>query len=154
METLDDLLAKHSFFQGLKAEDLKLIAGCGSNVHFEPGEFLFREGDQADRFYALREGSAVVEIHVPQAGPVVIQSIGPGEILGWSWLFPPYRWQFDARAREGIRATVFDGQCLRTKCESNPALGYELMKRLAFMVSQRLEATRLQLLDIYAPGRQ
>jgi CRP/FNR family transcriptional regulator, cyclic AMP receptor protein len=153
METIDDLLAKHSFFQGLKAEDLKVIAGCGSNVHFEPGEFLFHEGDQADHFYALREGSAVVEIHVPQAGPVVIQSVGPGEILGWSWLFPPYRWQFDARAREGIRATVFDGQCLRTKCESNPALGYELMKRLAFMVSQRLEATRLQLLDIYAPHR-
>ena len=153
METIDDLLAKHPFFQGLNTDYLKLIAGCGSNVHFGAGDYLLREGDQADHFYAIREGTAAIEIHAPPRGPLVIETIGPGEILGWSWLFPPYRCQFDARARESIRATAFDGACLRKKCDMDPALGYALMKRLAQLVSGRLAATRLQLLDVYGPSR-
>jgi len=152
-ESINDLLAKHSFFQGLKPEDLKLIAGCGTNVHFDPGQYLIREGEEADRFFAIRAGTVAIEVHVPQHGPVVIQTVGPGEILGWSWLFPPYRWQFDARARDGVRATSFDGTCLRNKCDTNPELGYELMKRLAYLISERLKATRLQLLDVYGPSR-
>jgi len=153
METLDDLLAKHHFFQGLNAEDLKFLAGCASNVHFDAGQYLLREGEEAERFYAIRDGTVAVEIHVPDRGPVVVQTIGPGEILGWSWLFPPFRWQFDARARGEVRATVFDGACVRKKCDTNPALGYEMMKRLAYLVSQRLEATRVQLLDLYGSAR-
>jgi CRP-like cAMP-binding protein len=151
MESIDDLIAKHPFFHGLDADALRLIAGCGTNVHYDAGQYLLRDGEKADRFYAIREGSVALEIHVPQRGSVAIQTVDDGEILGWSWLFPPYHWQFDARAREGIRATVFDGACLRKKCDENPTLGYELMKRLAHLVSQRLEATRLQLLDVYAP---
>jgi CRP-like cAMP-binding protein len=81
-------------------------------------------------------------------------TLGPGDILGWSWLFPPYVWKFDARAREAVRATAFDGACLRKKCDADPAMGYELMKRLAHLVSKRLEATRLQLLDLYAADRR
>jgi CRP-like cAMP-binding protein len=154
METLDDLLARHRFFQGLKAEDLKFLAGCASNVHFEAGQYLFREGEEAERFYAIREGSVAVEILVPERGPVMVHTVGPGEILGWSWLFPPYRYWLDARAREGVRATVFDGACVRKKCDSNPALGYEMMKRVAYLVSERLDATRVQLLDLYGPARR
>ena len=89
---------------------------------------------------------------MPSRGAVTLQTLGEGEILGWSWLFPPYVCQFDARAREDVRATSFDGACLRTKCDADPALGYELMKRLARMVSSRLEAARRQLLDVYGPG--
>lgn len=152
MDTIDDLLSRHEFFTGLDPEYLALIAGCGQNVHFDPGAYLLREGDPADRFFAIRGGSVVVETYVPSRGPVALQTIGAGDILGWSWLFPPYVCQFDARARESIRATAFDGACLRTKCDANPALGYELMKRLARLVSGRLEAARRQLLDIYGPG--
>jgi CRP-like cAMP-binding protein len=153
METLDDLLAQHHFFQGLNAEDLKFLAGCAANVHFDAGQYLLREGEAAEHFYAIRDGTVAVEIHAPERGAVVVQTVGPGEILGWSWLFPPFRWQFDARAREGVRATRFDGACVRKKCDTNPALGYEMMKRLAYLVSQRLEATRVQLLDLYGSAR-
>ena len=152
METIGDLLSRHSFFTGLKPEYLALIGVCGRNVHFDAGAYLLREGEAADQFFAIRGGSVAVETYVPSRGPVTLQTLGEGEILGWSWLFPPYMCQFDARAREGVRATAFDGACLRTKCDADPALGYELMKRLARLVSSRLEATRRQLLDVYGPG--
>ena len=152
MEAIDDLLSRHPFFKGLKPEYLALIAGCGQNVHFDAGAYLLREGERADRFFAIRGGSVAVETYVPSRGAVTLQTVGEGDILGWSWLFPPYVYQFDARAQEGVRATAFDGACLRGKCDADPALGYELMKRVAHLVSSRLEATRRQLLDVYGPG--
>jgi CRP/FNR family cyclic AMP-dependent transcriptional regulator len=152
METIDDLLRRHPFFKGLKPEYLALIAGCGQNVHFAAGEYLLREGASADRFFAIRGGSVAVETYGPSRGAVTLQTLGEDEILGWSWLFPPYVWQFDARARDDVRATAFDGACLRTKCDTDPALGYDLMKRLASLVSSRLDAAMHQLLDVYGPG--
>jgi CRP-like cAMP-binding protein len=152
VKSLEDIVREHAFFQGLRPEYLSLISGCGSNVHFKAGSYLAREGAPADRFFAIREGTVAVEIHVPERGVVAVETLSEGELLGWSWLFPPYRWKFDARARDGVRATAFDGACLRKKCDADPAMGYELMKRLARLVSRRLEATRLQLLDLYAPG--
>ena len=152
METIDDLLSRHPFFKDLKPEYLALIAGCGQNVHFAAGAYLLREGEAADRFFAIRGGSVAVETYVPSRGAVTLQTIREGEILGWSWLFPPYVYQFDARAQEDVRATAFDGACLRGKCDADPALGYELMKRLARLVSSRLEGARRQLLDLYGPG--
>jgi CRP-like cAMP-binding protein len=152
METLDALLSGHPFFAGLKPEYLALIAGCGRNVHFSAGAYLAREGDAADRFFAIRSGRVAVETHAPPQGSLMLQTLGEGEILGWSWLFPPYIWQFDARALEEVRATAFDGACLRAKCENDPALGYDLMKRLAHLVSRRLEAATRQLLDVYGPS--
>ncbi len=152
METIDDVLARYPFFSGLKPESLALIAGCGRNVHFEAGAYLVREGETADRFFAIRGGTVAIETYVPSRGAVTLQTLGDGEILGWSWLFPPYVWQFDARAQTDVRATAFDGACLRAKCDADPALGYELMKRLARLVSARLEGARRQLLDVYGPG--
>ena len=152
METIADLLSRDPFFEGLKPEYIALIAGCGQNVHYDAGAYLLREGEAAEKFFAIRGGSVAVETYVPSRGPVVLQTLGEGEILGWSWLFPPYVWQFDARAREEVRATAFDGACLRTKCDADPALGYDLMKRLARLISNRLEAARRQLLDVYGPG--
>lgn len=151
MEHLDALLSRHPFFAGLQPAYLTLIAGCARNVHVREGAYLAREGEAADRFFAIRSGRVAVETHVPPRGPLTVQTIGEGEILGWSWLFPPYVWQFDARAVEDVRATAFDGACLRTKCDADPALGYELMKRLAYQVSHRLGAARRQLLDVYGP---
>jgi CRP/FNR family transcriptional regulator, cyclic AMP receptor protein len=152
MERIDDLLMQFPFFQGLPPAYLSLIAGCATNAHFKPGEYLLREGDPANRFFAIRKGRVAVETYVPSRGPVVLQTMSAGEILGWSWLFPPYVYQFDARARDEVSTTAFDGACLRGKCEADPALGYEFMKRLARAVSSRLEGTRRQLLDVYGPG--
>jgi CRP-like cAMP-binding protein len=152
METIADLLSRHTFFAGLKPEYLALVAGCGQNVHFAAGAHLAREGDAAERFFAIRAGSVAVETYMPARGPVTVQTLGEGEIVGWSWLFPPYVWQFDVRARTDVSATAFDGTCLRAKCDADPALGYDLMKRLAQLVSRRLETARRQLLDVYGPS--
>jgi CRP-like cAMP-binding protein len=149
METLEPLLASHPFLKGLEPDHLKLIVGCALNKVFEPGDYLAHEGQDADLFYFIREGRVVVEIYSPLHGPIVIQTLTGGEILGWSWLVPPYHWRFDARAVEQTRAIVMDGKCLREKCEKDHDLGYELMKRFAEIIADRIEATRLQLMDIY-----
>jgi CRP-like cAMP-binding protein len=149
METIENLLHDVPLFQGLTPGALELIAGCGSNVHFQEGELVFRDGDEADAFYVLRHGSVALETFVPARGPVTIETLEAGEVLGWSWLFPPYRWHFDARAASPVRATSFDGACLRGKCESDPRLGYDLMSRFAQVVIERLQWTRMRLLDVY-----
>jgi CRP/FNR family cyclic AMP-dependent transcriptional regulator len=149
MKTIDALLADHPFFAGMSAGYLEFIAGCGQNVHFEPGRYIHRENQQANEFYAIRQGKVALEIFVPGRGPVVLQTLGEGDVLGWSWIFPPYKWVFDARAVELTRAVLFDGVCLRNKCEGDPALGYDFMKRFAGVVVKRLEVARLQLVDMY-----
>lgn len=149
MNTVADLLHEAPFFAGLAPEWIELIAGCGSNVSFAAGSPVFREGEPADAFYLLRHGSVALEAHEPSRGPLIIQTIAAGDVLGWSWLFPPYRWHFDAHALSDVRATSFDGACLRGKCEADPALGFQLVSRFAQTLITRLQATRLQLLDIY-----
>ena len=149
IHSLESVLADHPFFRDLPEPHLDTVTGCVSNVVFQPGEFVFREGSAADRFYVVREGRVAVEVFVPNKGPVTIETIEGGEVLGWSWLFPPYRTRFDARALNSVRALSLDGACLRTKCEQDSGLGYELLKRFAQFVISRLEATRVQLLDLY-----
>lgn len=149
MQTLEPILAEHPFLKGLDPRYLKLIVGCATNVRFEAGQFIFRAGEEANQFYILRQGHVALEISAPNRGSIAIQTLGEGDVLGWSWLIPPYIWQFDARAVELTRAIALDGKCLRTKCEEDHDLGYELMKRFGYVIAQRLQATRLQLLDIY-----
>ena len=149
METLEPILSEHPFFHGLDERYLKLVVGCASNVRFEAGQFIFHEGEQANHFYLIRHGIVALEVFAPNRGSLTIQTLDDGEILGWSWLIPPYQWRFDARAVESTRAIALDGKCLREKCEEDHDLGYELLKRFASILGQRLEATRIQLLDIY-----
>jgi CRP/FNR family transcriptional regulator, cyclic AMP receptor protein len=149
METLEPILAKHPFLKGLKPEHLGILVGCASNVRFDAGQFLFHEGEEANEFYMIREGKVAVQIQGAERGPIIVQTIGEGEVLGWSWLIPPYRWRFDAKALELTRAIALDGKCLRTKSEEDHDLGYELLKRFAGIIVDRLEAARLQLLDVY-----
>lgn len=149
METLEPILSEHPFFHGLDERYLKLVVGCASNVRFEAGQFIFHEGEQANHFYLIRHGIVALEVFAPNRGSLTIQTLDDGEILGWSWLIPPYQWRFDARAVENTRAIALDGKCLREKCEEDHDLGYELLKRFASILGQRLEATRIQLLDIY-----
>ena len=150
METLERIIAEHPSFSGLRPEYTELVTGCASNTRFDSGTYLFKEGEEANEFFLIREGHVALEIFAPQRKPIIVQTVGAGEILGWSWLMPPYHWRFHARAVEPTRAFAFDGKCLRTKCEQNHDLGYELLKRLAAIIGQRLEATRLQLIDVYA----
>ena len=154
MRALESILAEVPFLEGLDHDQLALLAGCAGNVHFGAGATLFREGDAADTFYLVRHGSVALETFVPARGSVVIETIESGEVLGWSWLFAPYRWHFDARALTVVRATGFDGACLRQKCESDPALGYELMGRFAQVLIERLQWMRLRLLDVYGNGNR
>lgn len=149
MESLEQILAESPFLQGLQPEYLKLITGCASNVRFDGGQYLFREGEEAEKFFIIRHGRIGLEIHTPDRGAITIQTLEAGDILGWSWLVPPYQWRFDAKATDLVRAVALDGKCLRTKCEEDHNLGYALLTRFAHIIEQRLEATRLQLLDVY-----
>jgi CRP-like cAMP-binding protein len=150
---LDEILAGVPFFAGMGQDELALIAGCGRNVHFDAGEAIFRQGDAADNFFVVRHGTVAVGNFVPPRGELVIETLEAGDLLGWSWLFPPYRSHFDARALSAVRATQFDGACLRDKCVADPAFGYDLMSRFAQVLIERLQWTRLRLLDIYGDGR-
>lgn len=149
METLEGPLSEHPFFQGLEPGYLQLAAGCASNTRFDAGEFIFREGEEANQFYLIRHGKVSLEVFAPNRGSLVIQTLDEGDILGWSWLIPPYQWRFDAKALELTRAIALDGKCLRNKCEEDHDLGYELLKRFTAILGQRLDATRFQLLDLY-----
>ena len=149
MATIDEILHGVPLFAGLSDDALSLIAGCGGNVHFDSGDLLFRQGDPADTFFVLRDGSVALDTYVPARGALTIDTIEARDVVGWSWLFAPYRWHFDARALVPLRATAFDGVCLRGKCEADPKLGYDLISRFAQVMIDRLQSTRLRLLDIY-----
>ncbi len=148
-QSLAGILAVQPFLQGLDPQHVELIVGCASNVRFDPGAFVFRAGEEANHFYVVRSGRVSVEVMAPQRGAITIETVGDGELLGWSWLIPPFHWHFDARALNLTRAIALDARCLRNKCEAEPAFGYELLKRFSQIMEQRLEATRLQLLDLY-----
>jgi CRP-like cAMP-binding protein len=151
IEGLERIVREHRFFAGLEESFVRLVVGCARNVRFEAGQYLFREGEPADQFYLLRHGRVALELSAPGRGRVTFQTLGENEILGVSWLIPPYRWTYDARAIELIRAIAIDAACLRGKCEADHDLGYEMMKRFMPVLIQRLQATRLQILDVYGP---
>jgi CRP/FNR family transcriptional regulator, cyclic AMP receptor protein len=154
MRTIDALLAEIPAFEGLPAEQLELIAGCAGNRVFAAGEQLMREAEPAGDFYVIRSGDVALETYVPQRGALTIETLHDGDLLGWSWLVPPYRTMFDARALGQTRTVSFDGACLRGKCEEDHELGYELLTRFTAVIVERLQATRLRLLDLYGdlPG--
>jgi len=153
METLERILSEHPFFKGLEEPYLQLLVGCASNVRFNAGEVVFREGEQANQFYLIRQGKVAVEMFAPSRGPIILQTLGEGEVLGWSWLVAPYRWRFDGRAVELTRAIALDGECLRGKCEEDHDLGYELMKRVSLVMEKLVQAMRMQLADVYGGSR-
>src|SRR5512143_773680 len=149
METLEPILTEHPFFANLDRDIIRFVAGCASNVRFAPDDYLIRSGQEANLFYLIREGRVSLEIFVPGRGAVSIDTYDDGDVLGWSWLIPPYQWQYDARATMPVRAIALDGKCLRTKCEQDHNIGYELLKRFGHIIEERLRGARLQLLDVY-----
>jgi CRP-like cAMP-binding protein len=115
-------------------------------AHFTTGEMIFKEGDPANRFYLIQKGKVALECYTKEKGETLIQIISSGDVLGWSWLFPPYCWHFNARALEPTEAIFVYATPLREECESDHELGYELFKRMAEVMLARLQATRRQLL--------
>jgi CRP/FNR family transcriptional regulator, cyclic AMP receptor protein len=149
MKTIPELLSDLRAFEGFGPTALDLIAGCGRNASFRDGELLLREADEANVFYAIRDGDVALEIKAPARSPLIIETIHSGDVLGWSWLFEPYRVRFDARALGTVHAIAFDGACLRGKCEEDHDFGYEMMRRFAQIAIGRLQSTRIKLLDLY-----
>lgn len=149
IQTIEDLLVQSPVFKGFDPQFTHVLAGCASNVRFNAGDHIFREGDESSRFYILRAGKVALEISAPGRGPLIIQTVQEGDVLGWSSMVPPVKKHFDARAIELTRAFAFDGECVRKKCDEDPKLGYELLKLFASVIGQRLQATRVQLLDLY-----
>jgi len=145
MEGLERIVREHTFFAGMKQDYTDVVTGCAKNVRFEPGDYLFHEGETADQLYLVRSGRVALEIDTDE-GPVTIQTVGESDIVGASWLVPPYRRGLSAKALELTRAIALDAACLRGKCEDNHDLGYEMMKRFMPILIQRLRAARMQIL--------
>lgn len=152
-DDLGHIIDEHPFFQGIDAKLRALLVGCAANERYEAGQFLFREGQEAAKFYLVRAGTVAVEIDVPGKAPIVIETIGEGDVAGWSWIVEPFRSTFDARAVGLVRAISFDGKCLRKKMSDDPALGYEVLRRFVPMMAHRLASARLQMLDLYGPSK-
>jgi CRP-like cAMP-binding protein len=149
IEGLERIIGEHPFFAKMDKRFLDIVVGCAKNVRFEAGQYLFHEGEAADQFYLLRHGRLALQITSPGRGALTFQTLGEGEIVGISWLIPPYRWAYDAKALELTRAVAMDAACLRGKCEADHDLGYDMMKRFMPVLIQRLNAIRMQVLDVY-----
>ena len=149
LENLAKALKDNPFTAPLTDAQRTFLAGCAKNVRFAVDEYLFREGEPANELFLVREGRAALESHLPQRGAVTVESLGAGEVLGWSALFPPHRWHLSARAMESCRAFSIDAECLRNKLSQDDAFAYQLTRLLLFQLHKRLERARLQQLDVY-----
>ncbi len=149
--SIEDYLSAHAFFSGLDGSFVKFLSSVATERQIKKGDVLFQQGKRADKFYLLRHGQ--VSVQVPALmGPVLeIQNLGEDQVLGWSWLIPPYRWSFQARAMEDSDLLEFDGSAILAHCEEDPHFGYELLKRFASLMSERLDAARQKMMDQWNP---
>ena len=150
LEPIDIRVGLHPFLCGMQRHHIKLLADCAMAKTFEPGEFFFRQGEFANRFYLVETGKVALESAGDDGAVVTIETVGAGKLVGWSWLFPPYAWHFDARAVERTTAIFFYGTILREHCENDQTLGFELFKRMSAVTVKRLQSARAQLLKTYA----
>ena len=152
-ESLAKALSSHEFFQGLLPEQLSALASVATEVEVQPREVIFEEGGYADAAYAIVEGSVALDLAVSHRGHHIVQTLHRGEMLGWGWLFPPHRWAFSALALDQMHLIRFDAEQLWMLQDEDCALGYQMMKRFGRVMTDRLAATRLQLVDFYADTR-
>ena len=149
-EPLAERVALHPFLVGMKRSQLALLTDCAMAAHFQPGQIILREGDHANRFYLIESGQVTLESRAIHGQPLIIDTIGPGGLLGWSWMFPPYTWHFTARATQPAEAIFFYGTILREYCERDHSLGYELFKRMSAVMIKRLQSAREKMLGLQA----
>jgi len=148
MKTLNEAITNHDFFRGMKPEHLALLTDQAKAIQLNAGDVLFHEGEPANQFYLIRSGEIALEAHEPANGTTLVQTLHAGDVLGWSWLFPPFVWHFQARAVEPTNLIILNGAHLLGAAERNHDFGYELMKRVAQVVIRRLQATRKQILSL------
>ncbi|HEY6867611.1 MAG TPA: cyclic nucleotide-binding domain-containing protein [Candidatus Eisenbacteria bacterium] len=149
MESLEAVVAKVALFQGMKRDHIALLSGCAADVRYEAGAYPSRAGTHSDRFWVVREGRLALELWAPGRGSITVATMTPGDVVGFSWLVPPYQTQFDVHAVAPTRALLFDGRALRERCERDPELGYHLMSRFSGLMVDRILVLTMQLLDIY-----
>ncbi len=148
---IEQYLSTHAFFAGLSPEFIGFLARCASEQQIEPGAVLFHQGERAHQFYLIRDGRITIEIPAITGPTLQVQSLGADQILGWSWLIPPYQWNFQARAEAHTALLVFDGDAVRARCEAESNFGYLLLKRFAALMAERLEVARQKLMDQWNP---
>ena len=142
VENLERILSEHPFFERLRKDHLEVLVGCASNVRFSEGVYIFQTGGAANEFYLIRDGKVALETAPQGRRRMRILDLTDGDILGWSWMVPPYRWKFDARAVQDTRAIRLDGKCLREKWEKDHDLGFELLRRFTLVSDLRLDAVQ------------
>lgn len=152
MTTSAAALAAHPFTAGLPEEDLARLAECAEPVHLSAGHVLFREGEPAERFYLLQSGRVGLEVHATGRPAHLLTTLGPGDLVGASWRFPPYQWQFEAVVLDDAEALALDAVAVRALCEADDGLGHRLVTRVSAALVKRLQAARLRLLDLYGEG--
>ncbi len=149
MENLEQIIRKHPFFADMPAAVMCVVAECARNVRFEARQCLCHEGHAADQFFLLRHGRVALEVSAPGRGTITFKTLREGDLVGVSWLVPPYRWSHDARALALVGAVAIDAACLRGKCEADHDLGYDMMKRFMPALIAQLQSAQMQLLDVY-----
>ncbi|MCH8176865.1 MAG: cyclic nucleotide-binding domain-containing protein [Proteobacteria bacterium] len=150
-QSIEDYLSNHAFFNGLDGSFLKFLSNSATVLRIKKGDVLFHHGEHADKFYLLRTGQVSVQVPALVGPTLEMQALGEDQILGWSWLIPPYRWSFQARAVENSDLLQFDGSVILARCEEDPKFGYELFKRFAALMSERLDAARQKMMDQWDP---
>jgi CRP-like cAMP-binding protein len=151
-EPLAARVTLHPFLAGMNRAQLAALTDCAMTTHFKKGQTILREGEFANRFYLIESGKVALESGADSGEPVAIETIGSGDLLGWSWMFPPYTWQFTAQSIEPTTAIFFYGTILREHCENDHSLGYQLLKRMSAVMVKRLQAARRQMLVLHALG--
>lgn len=146
---IEDVLSNHKFLAGMDDRLIKILSSCASMRQFYPEQYIFRQGEKAEHFYLIRSGQIEVEAFSASGGPVIIQSLKDGDVLGWSWLVPPYQWRFDARVVKPTEVVSLDARDLHGIFATNHELAYELLRRFLVVVAERLEAERLQMVSLY-----
>lgn len=149
-ESMATRVALHPFLAGMNRQQLALLTDCAIGTHFNKGQLILHEGEPANRFYLIESGKVTLESGKAHGQPVVIDTIGAGDLLGWSWMFSPYTWQFSARAAESTTAIFFYGTILREYCERDHSLGYELLKRMTAIMIRRMQAARERMIELHA----
>jgi CRP/FNR family cyclic AMP-dependent transcriptional regulator len=145
--TLEPILKGHPFLKDLSQPFMDLLVGCARNERFEPGQYIAKTGDCADKFFIIREGRVAIEVQPPGRGAIIVETLADGDVLGWSWMFEPHQWILDARPLEPVRVISLDGACLRKKMEDDHDFGYEMFKRFAKLMLARIKALRKQVIE-------
>lgn len=151
-ESMATRVALHPFLAGMNRRQLALLSDCAIEARFKNGQTILLEGERANRFYLVETGKVILESGAELGERVVIETIGAGDLLGWSWMFPPHTWHFTARAVAPTTTIYFCGEILRQYCERDHSLGFELLKRMSVVMTRRLQAARKKMVSIHEHG--